>query len=219
MGHVGSATCLDLRMEMPMRQVESRDWNELEKSTPESPLPGVGAWLVVPVVGLPGLMRGHGGGGRGRGSEIEVEEPPAGADSEQPVKQEEPPAALGLLEAKRNRKPAAGSRAAKRSSQVRREHCPLGLATWRSWVTLTPADTTELEGGGGRGNLVGIRGHRGEVIENSNSGGLSRMLLQRGAKRDAGGQPGEEVVKRGFRFVFLFNGRRGMFVCLWKRSW
>lgn len=134
---------------MPMWQVERRDWNELEKSTLASPLWGAGAWLVFPVVGLPGLMRGRGGGGRRRGSEIEVEEPPARADSEHPVKQEEPPAALGLLEAKRNRKHPAGSNAAKRSSQVKRENCPLGLATQRSRVTLTPADTTELGGGGG----------------------------------------------------------------------
>lgn len=116
-GARGLQRVLDLGMEMPLWQVERRDWNELEKSTLASPLRGAGAWLVFPVVGLPGLTRGRGGGGRRRGSEIEAEEPPARADSEHPVKQEEPPAALGLLEAKRNRKHTAGSNAVKRSSQ------------------------------------------------------------------------------------------------------
>lgn len=59
-------------------------------------------------------------------------------------------------------------------------------------------------GGVACGNLVGIRGHHGEVIENSNSGGLSRTLLQRGAKRDAGGQPAEEVESRGVFVLFCF---------------
>lgn len=73
----------------------------------------------VPSRGTAWDHKGVRGGGR-RGSGIE-EEPSAQADLEQPGKQEENPAALGLLEAKRNRKHAAGSNAAKGSGQVRTE--------------------------------------------------------------------------------------------------
>lgn len=76
---------------------------------------------------LLGIPRGWGWGWKKKRGE---EEPAPQADSWRPEKEENPGA-------KRNRKHTAGSNAAKRSSAVRMENCPLGVAARRPWVTLT----------------------------------------------------------------------------------
>lgn len=115
------------------------------------------------------------------------------------MKQEENPAALGLLEAKRKRKHAAGPSAAKRSSQVRTENCPLGLATRRSRVTVTPAVTTERWGR----KPGGYKRPRGKVIESRGSPTALSNFAAKGSKGTRG-QPVEEVESQGVFVLFCF---------------
>lgn len=168
-------------MELPTRQVDRQDWNQLEESTLQRHLQEslVHGWCSQPWDCL-GSQGGEEGEEGEEGQRLKKE-------NQQPrltAKPEENPAALGLLEAKRNRKHAAGPSAAKRSSQVRMENCPLGLATRRSRVTVTPEVTTERWGR----KPGGCKRPRGKVIESRDSARLSRILLQRGAKEREGSQ-------------------------------